>query len=55
MLIVRDFSVGVDTISSGINLDIETISNVIEPWLIQNNIVLKTPKGRIINNKYRKE
>lgn len=45
--------VGVDTISSGINLDIETISNVIEPWLIQNNIVFKTPKGRVINNNNR--
>jgi len=42
--------VGVSTISSSINIDVETIETVIEPWLLSNNKILKTLKGRVIND-----
>lgn len=42
--------VGLDTIASAINIDTETIANVIEPWLLQKNILIKSPRGRILAN-----
>ena len=43
--------VGLETISLAINIDINTISNVIEPWLILNKIIIKGPKGRYLVRK----
>tara|TARA_R110000824_G_scaffold54535_7_gene150512 strand:- start:223 stop:1128 length:906 start_codon:yes stop_codon:yes gene_type:complete len=38
---------GVKTISSTTGIDIETIEGIIEPWLLSNGKIIKTPKGRI--------
>ena len=39
--------VGVNTIASSININKDTIINVIEPFLLQRNLVIKTSKGRV--------
>lgn len=39
--------VGVNTIASSININKDTITNVIEPFLLQNNLIIKTSKGRL--------
>lgn len=39
----------IKTISRGINIDESAIMESIEPWLIQNNYIKITNKGRIIN------
>jgi len=38
--------VGVDSICSGINVDNDTVMSTIEPWLIQQNLIIKTRGGR---------
>ena len=43
--------VGLETIALAINIDTSTISNVIEPWLILNKIIVKGPKGRYLLKK----
>lgn len=40
--------IGINTISSSLNLDIETIENIIEPWLLSSKKIIKTSKGRIL-------
>jgi Holliday junction DNA helicase RuvB len=40
--------VGVSTISASTGLAIETIENMIEPWLLRNNRIRKTNKGRVL-------
>ena len=42
---------GVATISATTGIDRATIEGIIEPWLLQNNIIIKTPRGRILNRK----
>ena len=44
-----DVPLGVSTISATTGIDKATIEDVIEPWLLQNNIIMKTPRGRILN------
>ena len=39
--------VGLDTIAAAIGEDAGTISDVIEPYLIQNGLINRTPHGRI--------
>ena len=39
---------GINTISSIIGIDKETIEGIIEPWLLSNGKFIKTSKGRII-------
>lgn len=39
--------VGVDTISVSLSEQIETIEDVIEPYLIQSGFIKRTPKGRV--------
>ena len=39
---------GINTISSIIGIDKETIEGIIEPWLLSNGKIIKTSKGRII-------
>ena len=42
-----DQPLGIDTLSSISGFDRQTIEGIIEPWLLQNAKILKTPKGRI--------
>tara|TARA_R110000823_G_scaffold253010_1_gene375555 strand:+ start:71 stop:1051 length:981 start_codon:yes stop_codon:yes gene_type:complete len=44
-----DVPLGIETISATTGIDRATIEDVIEPYLLQNNIVMKTPRGRTLN------
>jgi holliday junction DNA helicase RuvB len=44
-----DIPLGVDTISAITGVDKVTIEDTIEPWLLQNGIIMKTPRGRTLN------
>jgi Holliday junction DNA helicase RuvB len=44
-----DIPLGISTISATIGIDRATIEDTIEPWLLRNDIILKTPRGRILN------
>ena len=46
-----DIPLGVGTISATTGIDKVTIEDTIEPWLLQNDIIKKTPRGRILNRK----
>ena len=46
-----DTPLGISTIAATIGIDRATIEDTIEPWLLRNNIILKTPRGRILNRK----
>ena len=53
-LIVEKFSggpVGLDTISSALGEDRGTLEDVIEPYLIQEGFLMRTPKGRVATSK----
>ena len=39
--------VGLDTLAASIGEDAETIEDVYEPYLVKNNFIVRTPKGRI--------
>lgn len=41
--------VGINTITSSLNLDKETVEQIIEPFLLRKQLIFKTSKGRIIN------
>ncbi len=43
--------VGLDTIAASIGEDSGTISDVIEPYLIQNGFINRTPQGRVITSR----
>lgn len=43
--------VGIDTIAAALFENTNTIEEVIEPYLIKNGIIQKTPRGRILTNK----
>ena len=43
----QDKPVGVSTISASTNIDRDTIENVVEPFLLYTQKILKTPKGRV--------
>lgn len=43
--------VGLDTIAAAIGEDAGTISDVIEPYLIQNGFINRTPSGRVITDR----
>lgn len=47
--------VGLDTLSASIGEDKETIESVYEPYLIFKGFILKTPRGRILNEHKLKE
>lgn len=40
--------IGIETICLGLNLDKETVSHTIEPYLIQLGYIYRSPKGRIL-------
>jgi Holliday junction resolvasome RuvABC ATP-dependent DNA helicase subunit len=42
---------GVDTLVAGTNIDKSTILNVVEPYLIQQQLINRTPRGRLITDK----
>lgn len=42
---------GVDTLVAGTNIDKSTILNVVEPYLIQQQMITRTPRGRLITDK----
>ena len=44
-----DIPLGVGTISATTGIDKATIEDIIEPWMLQNNIIMKTPRGRELN------
>ena len=46
-----DIPLGVSTISATTGIDKVTIEGIIEPWLLRNDIIKKTPRGRILNRK----
>ena len=39
--------VGLDTLAASIGEDSGTIEDVYEPFLVQNGLILRTPKGRV--------
>lgn len=43
--------VGLDTISAGISETKDTIEDIIEPYLLQQGYILRTPRGRVITPK----
>jgi Holliday junction DNA helicase RuvB len=42
---------GLSTISAALSEDVDTIEEVIEPFLIANGYIEKTPKGRVATRK----
>ena len=51
----KESPVGVNTLCSALSLDKNTIEQKIEPWLIQQGYISKTPKGRILVEKDKKD
>ena len=48
--IIRNFSggpVGLETLAATIGEDSGTIEDVIEPYLVMNGLIMRTPKGRV--------
>jgi Holliday junction DNA helicase RuvB len=44
-----DVPLGIETISATTGIDRATIEDIIEPWLLRNNIIMKTTRGRTLN------
>ena len=42
--------VGLDTIAAAIGEDSGTIEEVYEPYLIQNGLIMRTPRGRVVTD-----
>jgi Holliday junction DNA helicase RuvB len=40
--------VGVDSLSAAISEERDTIEDVIEPYLIQQGLMMRTPRGRVV-------
>ena len=54
MMMIERFNggpVGLDTLSASIGEDSGTIEDVYEPYLIQNGLIARTPRGRIVTEK----
>ena len=50
MTVIRKFAggpVGLDTLAAAIGEDVGTLEDVIEPYLIQNGFLIRTPRGRV--------
>ena len=43
--------VGVETISASIGEEVSTIEDVVEPYLLQEGFIKRTPRGRIVTDK----
>lgn len=51
MTMIEKFSggpVGLDTLAAAVGEDASTIEDVVEPYLIKNGLVLRTPRGRMV-------
>lgn len=51
MTIIEKFGggpVGVDTLAAALSEDVGTLEDVYEPYLLQNGLIQRTPKGRIV-------
>lgn len=51
--IIHNFSggpVGLDTLAATIGEDSGTIEDVIEPYLVMNGLIMRTPKGRVVTD-----
>ncbi|MCB0414654.1 MAG: hypothetical protein KDD50_10000, partial [Bdellovibrionales bacterium] len=42
--------VGIDTLSAALSEETDTIEEVYEPYLIQEGLIIKTPRGRVITD-----
>jgi len=52
LTIIEKFSggpVGLDTLAASVGEDAGTIEDVYEPFLVQNGLIMRTPKGRIVS------
>ncbi|MFM6972038.1 MAG: Holliday junction DNA helicase RuvB C-terminal domain-containing protein, partial [Alphaproteobacteria bacterium] len=47
----RGGPVGIETIASAISEEKDTVEDSIEPYLIQQGLIEKTPRGRVITEK----
>ena len=43
--------VGIDSLSAAISEERDTIEDVLEPFLIQQGFIMRTPRGRIVTEK----
>jgi len=51
MAMIENFSggpVGLDTLSAAINEERGTIEDVLEPYLLQQGFIMRTPRGRVV-------
>ncbi len=47
----RDGAVGIETLSAGLSEQKDTLEETIEPYLLQQGFISKTPKGRVLTQK----
>ena len=45
--------VGVETIAASIGEEVTTIEDVVEPYLLQEGFIKRTPRGRVVTEKAR--
>ena len=43
--------VGVETIATSIGEEVSTIEDVVEPFLLQEGFIKRTPRGRVVTEK----
>lgn len=43
--------VGIDTMAASISEERDTIEDVIEPYLLQQGYIMRTPRGRVVTQK----
>ena len=54
MTVIEKFAggpVGLDTLAAAIGEDVGTLEDVIEPYLIQNGFLIRTPRGRVASER----
>ena len=43
--------IGINAIAQGVNEDRKTIESTVEPWMVQQHLIVRTPQGRVITEK----
>ena len=43
--------VGLDTLAAAISEERSTVEDVLEPYLLQQGFLMRTPRGRVVTNK----
>jgi Holliday junction DNA helicase RuvB len=43
--------IGINAIAQGVNEDRKTIESTVEPWMVQQYLIVRTPQGRVITEK----